>query len=327
VVISHLFLHGYVAQVKEQCGRPVVVDLHNAEAHLCADIAAHPGVGMVDGGYIDAERAMAVEHIEAAVVNRADHVTVPAGPHRQRLLRRHRRPTRVSVVPNTVTACEPADPAGATRIESVVFVGALSYFPNLLAARELCGATGAAARAAVPRLRLTVVGRNPSPALAEAAAAADVRLVADPESVRPFLDQAILVVPLAIGGGTRFKILEAMATGCPVVSTAKGIEGIGALPGVHYLPAAAGAHGLDVRGGEHLEIGDTPAASADACVRLLADPVRAERLAAAAHDRYLERYQPEVARCQARRAAEAAVGAASRDAATALARRPTRAGR
>jgi len=46
-----------------------------------------------------------------------------------------------------------------------------------------------------------------------------------------------LVVPLRAGGGTRLKVLEAMAYGVPVLSTALGVEGIGAVPGEHYVEA------------------------------------------------------------------------------------------
>jgi glycosyltransferase involved in cell wall biosynthesis len=54
--------------------------------------------------------------------------------------------------------------------------------------------------------------------------------------VRPYLAAAsVMVVPLLQGGGTRLKILEAFAAGCPVVSTAKGAEGIKARDGEHLL--------------------------------------------------------------------------------------------
>lgn len=83
---------------------------------------------------------------------------------------------------------------------------------------------------------------------------------------------ACLIVPLRSGGGMRVKILEALARGIPVVSTTIGYEGIDLVPG------------------EHLLVGDTPEAFADAVVRLLCDPAFGERLAAAGRKRLLERY-------------------------------------
>ena len=48
---------------------------------------------------------------------------------------------------------------------------------------------------------------------------------------------SVMAVPLTVGSGSRFKILEGFALGAPVVSTAKGMEGLAASPGEHYLPA------------------------------------------------------------------------------------------
>jgi glycosyltransferase involved in cell wall biosynthesis len=85
---------------------------------------------------------------------------------------------------------------------------------------------------------------------------ADVRI--------PVAEAAVCVVPIRQGGGTRLKILEAIALGTPVVATAKGAEG------------------LDVIDGEHLLLADTPQAFAAATLRLLGDPTLRARLASTA---------------------------------------------
>jgi polysaccharide biosynthesis protein PslH len=72
-----------------------------------------------------------------------------------------------------------------------------------------------------------------------------------------------VIVPLWVGGGTRLKVLEALAAARPVVGTAVGVEGIGFTPGVQGL------------------VGETPAALAGAVAELLADPARAAALGAA----------------------------------------------
>jgi polysaccharide biosynthesis protein PslH len=54
--------------------------------------------------------------------------------------------------------------------------------------------------------------------------------------VRPHLDRCgLLIVPLRIGGGSRLKILEALAAECPVVSTKVGAEGLCLVPGRHFV--------------------------------------------------------------------------------------------
>jgi glycosyltransferase involved in cell wall biosynthesis len=90
-----------------------------------------------------------------------------------------------------------------------------------------------------PRARLEIVGRNPSQDLVERAhGQPGVRLYADVPDVRPFLGQCgVMAVPLRIGGGSRLKILEALACALPVVSTAVGAEGLDLTPGEHYVQA------------------------------------------------------------------------------------------
>src|SRR5690606_20448151 len=63
---------------------------------------------------------------------------------------------------------------------------------------------------------------------------------ANPPDLRPAYAQArMAVMPLLDGGGTRIKVLEALTVGCPIVATAKAVEGLGLLPDVHYLEANA----------------------------------------------------------------------------------------
>ena len=81
--------------------------------------------------------------------------------------------------------------------------------------------------------------------------------------VRPWLHgSAVSIVPLRIGGGTRLKVYEAMAAGCPVVST------------------SIGAEGLDHTDGEDIVLADTPEAFAEACIRLLDDAELRRRIGA-----------------------------------------------
>jgi glycosyltransferase involved in cell wall biosynthesis len=91
--------------------------------------------------------------------------------------------------------------------------------------------------------------------------------------LRPHLAAAsVVVVPLRLGGGTRLKIVEAMAMGKPIVSTTLGAEGIDALPGRDIL------------------IADEPESFATSVVRLLDDaPLRA-RLGESARRLAVERY-------------------------------------
>ena len=84
------------------------------------------------------------------------------------------------------------------------------------------------------------------------------------DDVRPYIRRAsAYVIPLRVGGGTRLKVFEALASGCPVISTAIGVEGLGLTDGVHYLNA------------------ETPEDFAAATCRVLDDRALGDRIARA----------------------------------------------
>jgi glycosyltransferase involved in cell wall biosynthesis len=156
----------------------------------------------------------------------------------------------------------------------IVFVGSLDWRPNLDGVRLLLERIFPQVQKSEPGARLKLVGRNPPDWLRhEAAAMPGVELVADPPDVRPFLNRsAVLAVPLRIGGGSRLKILEALACGLPVVST------------------RIGAEGLFLKTGEHLDIVDDVDAMADALVRCLREPRAAQEQAERGRRIVEERY-------------------------------------
>ena len=161
----------------------------------------------------------------------------------------------------------PASPA------VVIFTGDFAYPPNEEAALDLLEL--------MPRLRgggravrLVLCGRRPSPALQAAASRdPDVIVTGEVEDTAPWLASAtVTAVPLRRGGGTRLKIQEAFAAGCPVVSTAKGAEGL-------YAVAE-----------RHLLIAELPDAFASAVLRCINEPELAAARADAARELVEQRY-------------------------------------
>ncbi len=114
-----------------------------------------------------------------------------------------------------------------------------------------------------PRARAIIAGRNPPERLTEAAAARgfDWTFTGFVDDVRPFVESGhVYAIPLRVGSGTRIKVFEAMAMGCPVVSTALGVEG------------------LDVTNEENYLAADTAEDFAAALDRILGDPALQQRL-------------------------------------------------
>jgi glycosyltransferase involved in cell wall biosynthesis len=95
-----------------------------------------------------------------------------------------------------------------------------------------------------PRARCVIVGRSPPAALVDRARTRRLNwhFSGFVDDVRPYVHDAhVYVIPLRVGGGTRIKVYEAMALGCPVVSTRIGVEGLPVENECHFLEANSAA--------------------------------------------------------------------------------------
>jgi glycosyltransferase involved in cell wall biosynthesis len=172
--------------------------------------------------YTAATRAIAVTDRDAATMRRAFGAT------------------RVSVVENGVDLHHFKPQRDVERDPAqMLFLGSLDWRPNQDAAVRLLDELLPLVRAAAPRATAALVGRRPPEWLrAKVSATPGAELHADVPDVRPFLARCgFLVVPLRIGGGSRLKILEALAAGTPVVSTRVGAEGLELTPDRDLLVA------------------------------------------------------------------------------------------
>ncbi len=172
-------------------------------------------------------------NFERSVVREAD-LTVAVSELDAERFRRDFGADRVEVVDNGVDTAYFRPAPGPRDPFQMLFLGSLEWRPNIDAANLLLDHVFPAVRAAEPRARLSLVGRNPSEELQRRAAAQGVEVHGNVPDVRPHLARCgMLVVPLRIGGGSRLKILEALAMGTPVVSTRVGAEGLALEPGRH----------------------------------------------------------------------------------------------
>jgi len=146
---------------------------------------------------------------------------------------------------------------------TILFLGSLDWRPNWDAVNLLLERVRPQVRALEPSARFVIVGRNPPESLVERVSRhRDVELFANVDDVRPYLaSSAVLAVPLRIGGGSRLKILEALAAGLPVVST------------------RVGAEGLELQPGQDVSVVDDVEQMAAAIVECLRDPCTATTMA------------------------------------------------
>ena len=147
----------------------------------------------------------------------------------------------------------------------LVFTAKMDFRPNVDAVLWFTQQVLPLIRQEMPEVRFWAVGKDPHPRLAPLNDEPGVVLTGWVEDVRPYISAAaVYVVPLRIGGGTRLKILEAMAMAKAIVSTTLGCEGFAVSD-------------------QEMVIADTPAGFAAAVTALLRDPARRERLGQAGY--------------------------------------------
>jgi glycosyltransferase involved in cell wall biosynthesis len=240
-----------------------VLDEHNIEWDIARQTSANGlnplrrGFGALDGRKIHAE--------EIAAWTRLDGCTVTSVHDREMLLA-EAPAARTAVVPNGVDLdfFRPGDAVPNREAPMILFFGAIDYHPNTEGLLWFFREIWPLLDTHVPGIRVCVAGRRPPPSIL-ALQGPNVEITGVVPDLRPYLERAAVVIaPLRIGGGTRLKILEAMAMGKPIVST------------------SLGAQGLAVQHGRELLLADDRATFAAQVRRLLDDTELAGRVGAAA---------------------------------------------
>jgi glycosyltransferase involved in cell wall biosynthesis len=249
---------------------PLVVDFHNVYSRLVARTAAEqPNLAL---RYYLKREARLLDQTEARVARAARAMFVVSEDEWQYFSRF--RANNVHIVPNGVDCAAYASlPTGrVSSMPTIMYVGAMSWMPNVNAAQFLAEEVLPRVRSDFPSARLEIVGRDPATQVRDLARLPGVVVTGSVPDVRPYLSRAdVLAVPLESGGGTRLKILEAFAAGLPVISTEVGCEGLSAKDEVHLMVSPRSEFAASL-------------------VRLLKNPAEAAGRAAAARSLARDRY-------------------------------------
>jgi sugar transferase (PEP-CTERM/EpsH1 system associated) len=178
------------------------------------------------------------------------------------ILNKDKTVSNIAVIPNGVDIEEFLFTKANSQNITISYFGNMEYFPNQDAVLFFSKQILPMIKQKIPGVKFLIVGKNPSLTVQSLATDENIIVTGTVDSVIPhYINSSICIVPLRAGGGTRLKILEAMAVGRPVVSTTIGCEG------------------LDVVDGENLLIADTPVQFAEKVIQLINDKQLYQKIA------------------------------------------------
>ncbi len=254
----------------------MVFDDHNAEYLLQARIAQteRAARGWTLGAIYSTIQTWKLRRFERRIAQQADRV-VAVSDADAAALRELDPALSVQVVPNGIDTAL-YDRANVAPIDlpphSLVFTGTMDFRPNVDAVLWFAREVLPLIKRDVPDAHFVIVGQRPHARLAELRADASIVITGGVDDTRPYITGAsVYVIPLRMGGGTRFKLLEALALQSPCVST------------------TLGAEGFEVVSGQELLLADDAAVFAQATVDLIRQPERGRALGAVGRS-FAEKY-------------------------------------
>lgn len=259
IQIESMHLIAYAERIRKVAPRTrLILDWHNIESEILARYAENDSNPL--RAFYARRTSKLSRGVEDQLLDLCDAHTVCSERERGVLLQRVPG-TRIEVVGNGVDCEFFADSAAQNgELRDVLFMGRMDYHANIDAALYFARTTWPLIHARRPELRLVIVGAQPPDAV-RALASDSVVVTGTVDDVRPYYHNALIsVVPLRVGGGTRLKVLEAMAAGTPVAST------------------TLGAEGLAVTQGKDILIADSFDAMAEAVVSMQSDSPQRQRL-------------------------------------------------
>jgi glycosyltransferase involved in cell wall biosynthesis len=286
VQVESIHLMGYLPIIREARRQPLIIcDWHNIESELMSRYSEREG-NILRRSYAR-RTARLMRNFEQRALDEFDaHVTVSERDAKR--LRILNSKARIFVIENGVDAAHYSEeqlehayvawraqqvPSNSPIRNRIVFVGSMDYHANIDGAVNFSREVWPHLRERKPDLNFTIVGRDPTPEVRELALIPGIEVTGTVDDVRPYYREAIAaVVPLKVGGGSRLKMLEALAAGVPVVST------------------TLGAEGLEVNHNQNILIADTNEKMVEAIIRLIEQPEQRKELSDAGRALVSKRY-------------------------------------
>lgn len=269
VHLDSIHMAGYLALIRRHWLKATItLDWHNIESEAMDRFAAN--TSSLARRWYARYTAGQLRTVEDEMLATLDGHVVCSQRECELLMQRNAR-ARIALVENGVDTSS-FRPFNGAVTERLIFVGQMSYAPNVEAVVWFFKEIWPVLREHMQALSLSIVGADPGPTVRALGSHAGINVTGTVPDVRSYYEGALAaIVPLRSGAGTRLKILEAMAAGVPVIST------------------SLGAEGLEVEDKIHLLIADDVPAWTDA-LEWVADEARRRALTTAARELVVRRY-------------------------------------
>lgn len=256
VHFDHIHTAQYIENVKEGVFKNI--DEHNVEWIIARRLSISEKNPLLKMIYL--QQAFSMKLFEKNRIKLANMVSCCSEEDKNRL--KELSPSiRVEVIPNGVDLDYFSQDVEPVDENHIVFTGSMDWLPNVEGAIWFYENVLPKLKLRITPVRVYIVGRAPLEQLKKLHSPPEFIVTGTVPDIRPYYKNALcLIVPLLSGGGTRLKILEAMAFGIPVVTTKVGGEGI------------------DIVNEENVLIADTPQEMVEAIVRLKNDKKLVEKL-------------------------------------------------
>jgi glycosyltransferase involved in cell wall biosynthesis len=229
VQIEGIELVRYLPVIRQGSPRSkIVFDDHNAETELqrrnfLTDLRQPRR--WVAAGY-SAEQVRRLRKFERWACQQADWVTAVSQPDKAHLQQLIKGKTPITVIPNSLDVMQFQLEEAEVIPSDIVFSGKMDYRPNVDAVLWFVDEVWPKIRAERPSTTFTIVGQKPHARLERLKSEPGITLTGWVDRIEPYLAGAkVFVLPFRVGSGTRLKLIEAMAAGKALVSTAVGAEG------------------------------------------------------------------------------------------------------
>ena len=263
VFIEGIEMAPYLAAVRQFAPQTkIIYDDHNAEwllqqRNFMVDVKNPRRWPAAGYSFVQTQR---LKRYERQICRAADQVVVCSRADQEAI--QYLAPElEITLLSNGVDLAQYSRYQGDTVPFDLLFTGKMDYRPNIDAMLWFGAEVLPYIQAACPTVRLGIVGQRPHPRLAPLRANPAVTITGFVDQILPYIAGAkVFIAPFRVGGGTRLKLLEAMAMRKPIVAT------------------TVGAEGYPVTSGQEMILVDQPTEMAQAIIRLLADQAERDRL-------------------------------------------------